>query len=64
MKIEISYIKRCSEVITIPEQFEFFFKKDKEDYTDKEWELFATFQAWLMGTFGEDVEIEREVKEL
>lgn len=39
MKIQINYVTTGTEVVTVPKEWEFFFKKDEGEYTDKEWDV-------------------------
>lgn len=49
MKIEISHEKRVTihEIIEVPKEYEFYFTKDEDDYTDAEWDL--RFDNWFFG---------------
>lgn len=40
MKKKIVYLTEVTETITIPKEFEFYFKKDEFDWTEKEVDLF------------------------
>lgn len=62
MKVEISYIKRVTKVITVPKEWEFYFRKDEDDWTDEEWD--RTENEYFLNLSDdeyEDIEIEREV---
>ena len=62
MKVEISYIKRVTEVITVPKEWEFYFRKDEDDWTNEEWDITENeYFLNLPGDEYEDIEIEREV---
>jgi len=38
MKVEISYVVEKTEIFEVPKEWEFYFKKDEDDYTDEEWD--------------------------
>lgn len=63
MKVEISYTVTKTEIIEVPKEWEFWFKKDEDDYTDEEWNrledepFLNKFSDW------DDFEIERHVEE-
>ena len=38
MKVEMSYTIRETKVFEVPKRVEFYFIKDEDDYTDKEWD--------------------------
>lgn len=60
MRVEISYTKTVTEIITVPKEWEFYFKKDEDDYTNKEWDIIEN-KPFLNVPY-EDIEVEREVK--
>lgn len=37
MKVNVSYLVEVDNWFDVPEEFEFFFTKDEEDWTDDEW---------------------------
>ena len=37
MKVKISYLVEVDNWFDVPKEFEFFFTKDEEDWTDDEW---------------------------
>ena len=37
MKVKVSYLVEVNNWFDVPEEFEFFFTKDEEDWTDDEW---------------------------
>lgn len=60
MKVEISYVTTVTEVVTVPKEWEFYFKKDEDEYTDKEWDILEG-KPFLNLQY-EDVEVERTVE--
>lgn len=61
MKVEISYKVWKTEVITVPKEWEFWFTKEENEWTDKEWD-FCDSTPFLNLPY-DDIEIEREIKE-
>ena len=37
MKVKVSYLVEVDNWFDVPKEFEFFFTKDEEDWTDDEW---------------------------
>lgn len=60
MKVEISYTVTKTEVITVPKEWEFYFKKDEGDYTDEEWNILDNRQ--FLDLPYDDVDVESEVE--
>lgn len=61
MKVEINYVTIVTEVVTVPKEWEFYFKKDESEYTDKEWDVLEG-QPFLNLRY-DDIEVERIVEE-
>lgn len=59
MKVEISYPKIITEIITVPKEWEFYFTKDESEYTDKEWNILE-HKPFLNLPY-DDIEVESEV---
>lgn len=63
MKVEISYVVEKTETFDVPKEWEFYFKKDEDDYTDEEWDrlqdepFLNKFSNW------DNFEIERFIEE-
>lgn len=38
MKVSITYVVEKTETFDVPKEWEFYFKKDEDDYTDEEWD--------------------------
>lgn len=39
MKVNVSYLVEVDNWFDVPKEFEFFFTKDEEDWTDDEWDI-------------------------
>ena len=39
MKVNVSYLVEIDNWFDVPKEFEFFFTKDEEDWTDDEWDV-------------------------
>lgn len=39
MKVNVSYLVEVDNWFDVPKEFEFFFTKDEEDWTDDEWDV-------------------------
>ena len=39
MKVKVSYLVEAENWFDVPKEFEFFFTKDEEDWTDDEWDI-------------------------
>lgn len=39
MKVNVSYLVEVDNWFDVPKEFEFFFTKDEEDWTDYEWDI-------------------------
>lgn len=39
MKVNVSYLVEVENWFDVPKEFEFFFTKDEEDWTDDEWDV-------------------------
>ena len=39
MKLKVSYLVEVDNWFDVPKEFEFFFTKDEEDWTDDEWDV-------------------------
>ena len=39
MKVKVSYLVEVDNWFDVPKEFEFFFTKDEEDWTDDEWDV-------------------------
>ena len=39
MKVNVSYLVEVDNWFDVPKEFEFFFTKDEEDWTDDEWNV-------------------------
>ena len=60
MKVEISYPTIITEVVTVPKEWEFYFKKDESEFTDKEWDILEGKP--FLNLRHEDIEVERIVE--
>ena len=39
MKVKVSYLVEVENWFDVPKDFEFFFTKDEEEWTDEEWDI-------------------------
>ena len=60
MKVEISYVTTVTEVVTVPKEWEFYFKKDESEFTDKEWNIFDN-KPFLNLRY-DNIEVERTIE--
>lgn len=60
MKVEINYVTMVTEIITVPKEWEFYFKKDESEYTDKEWN--TLYDKPFLNLRYDDIEVERIVE--
>ena len=45
MKVNVSYLVEVNNWFDIPKEFEFFFTKDEDDWTDDEWDAYVRADA-------------------